>query len=196
MAHRFHRDWGNPTFHPELIEDPYRVKKPASIFVASTSDLFHPELSFVDVQKIWDTMFDCDRHTFVVLTKRPERMALFAEWMDKQCFRRIDYPNVWLGVTAEDQQRADERIPILLTIPAAVHFVSVEPMLEQINLMPDMNPSNEVSLDWVIAGPETGAKKRPCDPEWLVDIEAQCELAEVPFFDKREGTNRTREYPK
>jgi len=158
---------------------------------------------------VWDTMFDADQHVFMILTKRPERMRQFAEWMDAQA-RRIDYPNVWFGITAENQRTANERIPLLLTIPAVLRFVSVEPMLGSINLqggpygpdwligwdvraVPTGNPNGDVeaeqyrthSLDWVINGAETGSGARPMDYEWARRLRDDCQDIGIPFFFKR-----------
>ena len=90
--------------------------------------------------------------------------------------------NFWLGVSVENQKRADERISILLQIPAAKHFVSVEPMLGPVDLWPYLY--SKETLDWVIAGPETGPKARPCNKKWVADLYKQCRAAGVPFWDK------------
>ena len=112
----------------------------------------------------------------MVLTKRPERMAKFISRLGWDI-----HDNVWLGVTAENQKRADERIPILLQIPAVVRFVSVEPMLEPVNL------ANCGKIDWVICGGETGPGARPMHPDWVRNLRDQCQNAGVPFFFKHWG---------
>jgi len=166
-------------------------------------------------------------HTFLVLTKRPDRMRTlltsyhFRRKVAKSAFKwamnrvdagylseRIDHqrlwplPNVWLGVTAENQARADERIPILLQIPATVRFVSVEPMLGPVDLSlsdgvdlsmsvgTGLKPGKSYlinSLDWVICGGETGPGARPMHPDWVRSLRDQCQAAGVPFFFKQWG---------
>lgn len=116
------------TLHPEKVGDPLRWKKPTRVFVCSMSDLFHHDVPFEFIKDVSRVMRACPQHTFQVLTKRPERMAEFAAAIG------IAWPNVWLGVTAEDQEQADQRIPVLLQIPAAVRFVSIEPLLEPVDL--------------------------------------------------------------
>ena len=162
MANRLKGRYGYPkddpfrvTLHPDKLEQPLRWKKPRQVFVPSMGDLFHED---VDEKYIAKVLAICDlarEHTYMILTKRPSRMAsLFNDedfqfhvgWFQSQVVREFGLPepkeigswplkNVWLGVTAENQQRADERIPILLQIPAAKRFVSVEPMLELINII-------------------------------------------------------------
>lgn len=100
--------------------------------------------------------------------------------------------NMWLGVTVEDQQRADERIPLLLECPAVVRFVSVEPMLGPVDLRLDHKHAVEPVIDWVIAGGETGPGARRADPEWLESLRDQCIAGDVPFFFKGHGTEAMR----
>lgn len=205
MAHRFHRHWGSPKLRPWLLEQPERTKKPGRVFVCSTSDLFHHAIDKAERAHVANAMAAAPWHTYIICTKRPENIP--------QCFGPPD--NVWLGVTAENQQMADIRIPILLSIRAKVHFVSVEPMLEFVDIEEYLvsehdkmglndqfiEPPGGLSTDkinWVIAGPENGRKKRPFDPEWIDalwdsgrgGIRAQCEEWSTPFFDKREGGRR------
>ena len=129
--------------HTEL-EAPLHLKNPSRIGVQLMGDLFHEEVKFNQIEKIWDTIFNCsfhqDRgqvgviyHTFLILTKRPNRVIDFQKWMEQRN-RNVWYDNLWLGVSVEDQKTADERIPILLQIPAAHRFVSVEPMLVPVDL--------------------------------------------------------------
>ena len=181
ISRRFNRSWGKPVFHPERLDQPARVKKPGRVFVCSMSDLFHESVTREWKQAVFTVACNTPRHTFMFLTKRPERVMDW--WIG-------DVPNIWLGVTAENQARADERIPILLGIPAAVRFVSVEPMLGPVDLTPWLP-----RLDWVIAGPETGPAARTCDPAWIDHLAAHCTAANVPFFDKRPVWMR-REWPR
>ena len=124
------------TLHPDRLDQPARWKKPSKVFVCSMGDLLHENLLFQFIKKVWDVTVKCPQHTFIFLTKRPERMLRFAQWMAGTDHISIaEWPrNCWIGVTAENQQRADERIPILLQIPAAVRFVSVEPLLSAIDI--------------------------------------------------------------
>jgi len=180
------REWARPaclTLRPERLCEPARVKKPARIFVCSMSDIAHPNVLPVWRTAIIDAMLAAPWHTYIVLTKRP------GPWMQelpKTC---------WVGVTAENQARANERIPELLRYPVAVRFVSVEPMLGPVDLCGLV--TNGVclnSLDWVIAGPETGRGARECRVEWIGALAEQCGNAGVPFFDKRKTWLR-REWP-
>jgi protein gp37 len=171
-----------------------RTRKPGRIFVCSTSDLFHPEVRIEDLEKVWRTIWTAQRgdkgHTFLILTKRPDVMKERLAIVLRRVFGDDEFhfagQRVWLGVTAENQRRYDERWAILKTIPAAVRFVSVEPMLERIWLW----EKSEAKPDWVIAGLETGPKARRCLDVWIDDLSYQSRC----FFDKRETWTR-REWP-
>lgn len=206
------RFWGDRKFtdvqcHPERLEDPLHWKKPRRVFVNSMSDLFHEKLDFAYILTIFYRMATYDRHTYIVLTKRAERIVEFFEyWQNKVEFYRSKMlphflpplRNVWLGVSVENQQSADERIPYLLQTPAAVRFVSIEPMLEKIDLrrgiysmLPDGKPSGTSveGLDWVICGCESGQSARPFEMDWARDLRDQCVAANVPFFFKQGRTD-------
>jgi len=171
------------------------------IFVDSMSDLFHPDVSRQFIANVWITMQAAPWHKFLILTKRPERMhEILADWtagLDPQLWPEWPLPNVWLGVSAENQEAADERILTLLRTPAAVRFVSVEPMLQQIYLryyLPSKIPLPRFEqdknlivsdLDWVICGCESGAGARPCDIENIRYLRAQCQNSGTPFFLKQ-----------
>ena len=205
MARRF--KWPQEVqLHPERLEEPRHLRKPSRIFVCSMSDLFHEAVDFHFIASVMGHMHQSP-HTFQLLTKRPARMLEFFEWFRRDWLGPFasawpkEYPNVWLGVTAENQQQADYRIPLLLQIPAAVHFVSVEPMLSAVNLRRWLQPCgcgglcdsgepcpmayNAGGLDWVIAGCESGPGKRPARVEWFRDLKDQCVAAGVPFFLKQ-----------
>jgi protein gp37 len=163
-------------------------RKPRMVFVNSMSDLFHENLSDEDIERVFAVMTACPRHTFQILTKRPARMREFVGqrvaagvwWDDKTPW----LPNVWLGVSVEDQQRADERIPLLLKTPAALRFVSVEPMLGPVDL--GSWPGLELKgINWVIAGCESGPGRRPAELDWFRSLAAQCVSKSVPFFLKQ-----------
>lgn len=237
MANRLRGRCGYPaddpflvTLHPERLEEPLKWRNPRRVFVCSMGDLFHENVPFEYIAKVWQTMNNAEQHTFLVLTKRPKRMKEFLSRLGWYTHDRetnpaeavldeggkYTLPNVWLGVTAENQQRADERIPILLQIPAAVRFVSVEPMLGQVDLSkwlggtwycetcecivdPEFVPFSEIhypcenyldfipGIDWVICGGESGHGARPMHPEWVRSLKDQCQEAGVPFFFKQWG---------
>ncbi len=124
--------------HPERLEDPLHWKKPQRVFVNSMSDLFHPGVPDEFIGRVWSRMLECPRHTFMILTKRPAEMADVVHRLVEECKRKElrNADNIWLGVSVENQQAADERIPLLLQTPAAVRFVSCEPMLGAVDLSP------------------------------------------------------------
>lgn len=192
------------TLHPDSLAEPLHWKKPSRIFVCSMGDLFHEDVDDGFLCRVFDTMLVAEQHTFLVLTKRPERMEDFIT----RCVRGKP-KNIWLGVTAENQEQADKRIPILLQIPAAVRFVSVEPMLGPVNLtsviyerVVVIDALNELcgwptahapfpdgckKLDWVICGGESGPGARPAHPDWVRGLRDQCQAAGVPFLFKQWG---------
>ncbi len=188
------------TFHNDKSAQPFNWRKSRKIFVSSMGDLFHEAVSDTIIGELFAIMGTADWHTYLILTKRPERMREFilkysADGGPLGCFK-YTFSHLWLGVTAENQRTADERIPILLQIPAAVRFVSVEPMLEFVDLSywlngapeqyaPDRWQQTYPPLDWVIAGPETGPKARKADNEWFRDLRRQCFIARVPYFLKK-----------
>ena len=197
--------WNGTTFLVEsALDKPYHWKKPWTIFVCSMSDLFHETVPFEWIDKVIDVIVECPQHTFKILTKRPEILKQYSDYNMAEAI-----PNIWLGVTAENQEQADKRIPILLQIPAAKRFVSIEPMLGPINLTDidaemagheeyihinsltgqhtDMGrPCNPVNkLDWVICGSESGHNRRPMNESWVRDLKNQCIITKTPFFLKQ-----------
>lgn len=190
------------TLHPERLEEPLRIKGPARVFVCSMADLFHPEVPFDFIAKVWQVMWAAPGLIFQILTKRPERMLEFlTSWYKAESrhpARQDDFfGHVWLGVTAENQRRADERIPLLLQTPPAVRFVSVEPMLRPVSLgfyLPNPPGKQYIlldgseytqRLDWVIAGCESGPSRRPARLDWFLHLRDQCVAAGIPFFLKQ-----------
>lgn len=183
------------TAHEDHLDDPLKWKKPTRVFVCSMGDLFHGAVKYGDIMAVWQVMAQCQRHTFMVLTKRPERMHMVIS--DFARFPGLSIlPNVWLGVTAENQARADERIPILLQTPAAKRFVSYEPALGAVEwdgwlrgwpryVGDDKWEQTCPPIDWLIAGAETGPKARPAELDWFRDARDQCADAGVPFFLKK-----------
>lgn len=195
--------------HPERLDQPLRWKKPRRIFVNSLSDLFHQDVPGDFLVAIYHRMAMASQHTFQVLTKRPERMYNFVT--GRWAMRPVP-PNVWLGVSCEDQATADARIHELALTPAAVRFVSLEPMLGPIDLtrlndvgtlardalrgirvnpsrggLPIRGDESIGKLDWVIVGGESGPGARPCDVAWIRSILHQCRAAGVPCFVKQLG---------
>lgn len=213
----------------ELIESqldlPLRWKRPRRIFVNSTSDLFHEALPDEAIDRVFAVMAICPRHTFQILTKRADRMRDYIRSRGKSikpweaAARLIGYslqfnghglisfplPNVWLGVSVEDQEHADERIPLLLETPAAVRFISAEPLLGPIDFWQTQpegitidwlrglqgGPSDHSipGLNWVIIGGESGPNSRPFNWEWGHNIMKQCAAAGVACFVKQYGSN-------
>ena len=161
------------TMHPHVLEHPLKWKKPQAIFVNSMSDLFHDDITLDFIRQIFDVMRRASWHTFQILTKRAERLAELAPL--------LDWPeNVWMGVTVENAASA-YRIDYLRIVPAAVRFLSMEPLLSEVN---DMNLDN---INWVIVGGESGPGSRPIEKEWVRNIRKQCHAAKVPFFFKQWG---------
>lgn len=214
--------WNGKTFFVfDAIDKPLKRKKPTMYFVCSMSDLFHESIPFKLIDRVFAVMAACPQHTFQILTKRPEIMLQWfnhkdTSWKNEgmQGSERIRYyayqnhgakieydngyywplKNVWIGVTAENQEQANKRIPILFDIPAAKRFVSAEPLLGQIDfnvadwLCADYPGKTMYSyLDWIIVGGESGPKARPMHPDWATNIQKQCEKANVPFFFKQWG---------
>jgi protein gp37 len=232
------KKWSNKTqLIKSALTKPLKWKKSKMIFICSIGDLFHESVPFEWIDKVISLIGITPIHTFQILTKRPERMLEYFKHfgneikkagfdsIPSQSENPLDYygplPNLWLGVTCENQEMADKRIPILLQIPAKVRFVSCEPLLEEILLKqqwknylegwdteigcrsdingypepcPEQIQTNKI--DWVITGPETGFRKRPCKKEWIESLYEQCKSANVPFFDKKNVLGKNiKQYP-
>jgi protein gp37 len=218
IDHRFDHDnvgklpWAFPasrggrgvTLHPERLEQPLHWKKSRRVFVNSMSDLFHEDVPDVFIDQVFGIMDGCRRHTFQVLTKRPDRMLPYLTALNNQRIDRgaaaaqgLDFvhrldpiyplPNVWLGVSVENQLWAERRIPLLLQTPAAVRFLSCEPLLGPLDLTNALELSSTwgTRCNWVITGGESGPKARPMHPDWARSIRDQCQAAGVPFFYKQ-----------
>ena len=164
--------------HYDRLSAPSKWKAPRRIFVNSMSDLFHEEVPFEFVREVFLTMVESDQHIYQVLTKRPKRMLEYLEWGQGP-----DWPgHVWAGVSVENQYWADQRIPLLVQVPATVRFLSVEPLLKAVELNDYLT-----DLQWVIVGGESGHKARPMKAKWATSIRDECVEAEVPFFFKQWG---------
>ncbi len=224
--------FGRIRLNRDFLDKPLRKKAPTTYAV--WNDLFHEDVPFTFVDEFLAVVALAKQHTIMVLTKRPERMQeYFNHWFTRHkvaveiskhtgrvsefgcdrdaCNYTYPLPNLWLGVTAENQEQADKRIPILLQIPAAVRWVSVEPMLEPMSLghiQFDRHTSMNVlegcgislrshaqtvpnafceKLNWIVCGGESGPGARPMHPEWARNLRDQCQAAGVPYFFKQWG---------
>lgn len=246
---------GTVKTHEDVLTLPLTWKKPRTVFVNSMSDLFHEQVPFDFIDKVFAIMALTPQHTYQVLTKRADRMK---EYMDQYEIGVIEdladefisefflprglvpplpwywenfgkdedgihqggkweyddpnisfLPNVWMGVSVEDQKAANERIPFLLQVPAAIRFLSCEPLLGKINLDECLRPAMDLLeaeapgltkafgelmsaaginyINWVIAGGESGHHARPMHPDWVRNLRDQCRTAVVPFFFKQWG---------
>ncbi|MBF0549169.1 MAG: phage Gp37/Gp68 family protein [Deltaproteobacteria bacterium] len=180
MSHRL-RLMGQPnyvngfelTLHPHVLPMPLKWHKPKSIFVNSMSDLFHRDIPLDFISRTFEVMVRASWHRFQVLTKRAERLAELAgtlPWSD----------NIWMGVTVEHISWVS-RMDYLRKVPAAVRFLSLEPLLGH---LPDLDLKG---IDWVILGGESGPGARHMEKSWVIDIQQQCRRANVPFFFKQWG---------
>jgi protein gp37 len=161
------------TMHDDLLDLPLSWRQPRRIFVNSMSDLFHPDVPVDFIQRVFATMSEASQHSFQILTKRPARASELAP--------NLPWPaNVWMGTSVESADVV-HRITSLRQIPAAVRFLSVEPLLGPIPNLP------LEGIDWVIVGGESGPKARPMREEWVAEIKRQCDGARVPFFFKQWG---------
>lgn len=217
------------TLHPKRLEEPLHWRKPKRVFVNSMGDLFHEAVDEKFIAKVFAIMDLARQHTYCILTKRPGRafqlltdedFQFHVGWFQSQAVREFGLPkpeqvgpwplrNVWLGVSVENQEAADERIPLLLQTPAAVRFISAEPLLGPVDLelyLPYHNHPlkdewhrngyhirrlnigiTEGTLDWIICGGETGPGARPMHPDWARILRDQAVTADIPFFFKSWG---------
>jgi protein gp37 len=207
MAKRLRGRFGYPvddpfavTLHPERLEEPLHWRTPSRVFVCSMSDWMHPVVPTDFIDDMLEVVAACPQHTFITLTKRPENFdcKLYGVTEDNPC-RELgggDYfPNLWLGVSAEDQAAVDRRVETLIQTPAAVRLVSLEPLLGPVDLhLRDRVVRScgaysvtRTFLHWVIVGGESGPRARACDVEWIADVVRQCQAAGVPCFVKQLG---------
>lgn len=187
--------------HADALDKPLRWTRPRKIFVNSMSDLFHTGVTHEFRAQVFAVMAAAPQHTFQVLTKRPGvmRSALssprWAELLVKQPTwpRDMDpeapLPNVWLGTSVEDQERANLRIPHLLNTPAAVRFLSCEPLLGSVSLFANTDIDTGTLVDWVIVGGESGRGARPMRPEWVRQLRSECTTYGIAFHFKQWGSH-------
>ena len=166
-------DGFNLAIHPEVLPEPASWKKPRTVFVNSMSDLFHEKMPVDFIKQVFRVMNENPHHTFQVLTKRAEQLA---ELSDVLTWTK----NIWMGVTIENADYKS-RINSLKYTGAFVKFLSIEPLIGPMGIL-DIK-----GIDWVIVGGESGPDSRPILEEWVIDIKAQCELQNVPFFFKQWG---------
>lgn len=163
------------TLHHDVLALPTTWRSPRFVFVNSMSDLFHPRVPQEFIGKVFEVMGHARHHTFQILTKRPERMCAVVAQVQPD-----PLPNVWLGTSIESD-RFCRRSAAIRATPAAVHFLSLEPLLGPL-------PSLDLTgIEWVIVGGESGHRYRPVELDWVRDIRDRCLEARVPFFFKQVG---------
>ena len=186
---RFRKETGI-VCHSERLERPLKRRKPASY--AIWNDLFHEEVPFDFIRSVFETVANAGQHAYQFLTKRADRMKEFFQSCED--WDSSEWPNVHIGVTCENQEMADKRIPILLQIPVAVRFISIEPCLGNIDIekyldlssaIQQKNTQQQRSISWCVVGSESGTKRRPCKIEWIRSIVEQCKAGDVPVFVKQ-----------
>ncbi|HEY5991929.1 MAG TPA: phage Gp37/Gp68 family protein [Candidatus Udaeobacter sp.] len=171
-THRY-RNGFRVTLQQDIIELPKRWREPRLIFVNSMSDLFHEQVPFAFIRRVFVTMRECPQHTFQILTKRSSRLRKLAS--------QLDWPaNVWMGVSVEDS-RVLWRIDDLRKVPAAIRFLSCEPLIGSLTGM------DLTDIHWVIVGGESGWGARPMKIEWIREIFKACRKHDIPFFFKQWG---------
>lgn len=191
---------GKVRLNEDWLTQPLKWRRPRTIFVCAHGDLFHENVPDEWIDRVFRVINMTPHHTYQILTKRARRMRQYMsdqERVIQVAFEgRAEWPprNAWLGVSAEDQKRADERVPDLLATPAAVRFVSAEPLLGPIDfneIIPNPIAWNFKhgfdGLNWIIVGGESGPGARPMHPDWVRSIRDQCASAGVAFFFKQWG---------
>jgi protein gp37 len=186
---------GEVRFIEKRLNDPIRWKTPSRIFVNSMSDLFHPGVAEQWITDIFRVMARAPQHKYIVLTKRPERMRDVLRDPELKAVFQRSYgqqwppPNWWFGVSVEDQETADHRIPILLQCPSAIRFISYEPALGPVNFAKAAGgPEVFTAIDWLIVGGESGPRARPMHPNWAREARDLCSATGVKFFFKQWGS--------
>lgn len=189
-------------FDPDALHKPLSRKKPTTYFVNSMSDLFHEGVPIPWLHQAWNVMRQTPHHTYQILTKRAEIMRLRVRQEIVAAYGVL--PNVWLGVSVENQHYAEERIPELVSTQAAIKFLSCEPLLGPLDLSRWLGlerydiggpvPVRRPQIDWVIVGGESGPGARPLDEGWIERIVKDCQAAGVPVFVKQMGTTWSKQH--
>lgn len=189
LTERFHGkgSFAEVKLHHDRLDAPRRWRKPRRVFVNSMSDLFHDAVPSAFIAAVFDVMRETPQHTYQILTKRHARMrSLMKTAVPGEGW---PLPNVWLGVSVEDEKRADLRIPALLDTPAAVRFISAEPLLGPVSLRSGWWDNDYRDyLDWVIIGGESGPGARPLDIKWVTDLMADAHTINADVFVKQLGS--------
>ncbi|ARQ46111.1 DUF5131 family protein [Oxalobacter formigenes] len=208
---------GEVCFSLEWLDQPIRWKKPRKVFVCAHGDLFHENVPDDWIDAVFGVMWAClygrdsePGHIFQILTKRADRMLEYLsqdrreQWAtnavnygggldpdglyDQTKYFDGPHPRIWAGVTVENQEMADKRIPLLLATPAAKRFISMEPLIGSVDIVHAFDwPAPGVCIDWVIVGGESGQNARPMHPDWVRTVRDQCAIAHVPFMFKQWG---------
>jgi protein gp37 len=193
-GHHFEKGF-DLVLRPDRLELPLQWTKPRRIFVTSMGDLFHPDVPDSFIDQVFRVMVQAERHTFQLLTKRPDRLQ---RYMLNHYAGLKPPPNIWLGTSVEDQATAANRVPQLAATIAAVRFLSCEPLLGPVTLRNVFRPQPArvatsgpwqayKAIDWVIVGGESGPDARPMDPAWARALRDEVTAAGVPFFFKQWG---------
>jgi len=192
MDKRFGDGEFKPTFHPERLEEPLHWRKPQRVLTCFCGDMLCGSFSLMEIFKVFEMMFQCPQHQFLLLTKRPQNInKLIPEYA--KSFK--DLNNLWLGTSVSTQAEADERIPQLLQVNCKHRWLSVEPILEDIDLTPVIKRESGMNvltrhiehLDWLVIGGESGHNARLAKVEWFKSISDQCKDAGVPYYFKQWG---------
>ncbi len=179
---------GKLRFVEKHLLDPIKWKRPRRVFVNSMSDLFHEKVPLDWVQKVFEVMFRTPRHCYQVLTKRHERMAALlpqVRLLDGRLWSEDPAKHIWIGVSVENQEMADRRIPVLAKTPAAIRFLSVEPLIGPVDLRGLLS-----GIAWVIVGCEAGPGARSMDTDWVRAIRDTCVATRTPLFVKQMKVNQ------
>jgi protein gp37 len=203
---QYHQPFSRVQLFPDRLTQPLHWRTPRRVFVDSMSDLFHDDVPDDYLDQVFAVMAHANRHTYQILTKRPERMRSYVQGASERVRAKANWnPHIWswplgsvhLGVSVEDQDAADTRIPWLLQTPAAVRFLSCEPLLGPVDLglccictgSPGICSEHQTPYDigWVIVGGESGPRARPMHPDWARSLRDQCAATGVPFLFKQWG---------
>lgn len=210
------KEWdGTVEFVESQLLKPLSWRSPKRVFTCSMSDIFHPNVQDEWRDRAFAIMAVAQQHTFQVLTKRPQAMLNYFSELNLLRLKRslpssikysrldsinLPLPNVWLGVSVENQQAAEERIPLLIQTEAKIRYLSCEPLLETVDLSEwiidrKYQTDSKPPIHWVICGGESGTKARPCYVEWIRSLVNQCQSASIPVFVKQLGSNPVNSKP-